>query len=42
LLAANATDHERVRELNAELVVVTAERGELEERWLEASEALES
>ena len=33
LLAAHATDHERVRELNAELVGVTAERNALEGRW---------
>ena len=41
-MAANATDHERLRELTARLAGLTAEREELEAAWLEASEALEA
>jgi ABC transport system ATP-binding/permease protein len=40
-MAAAATDHLRLAELTAELSATTAAREELEERWLEASEALE-
>jgi ATP-binding cassette subfamily F protein uup len=41
-MAASATDHGRLRELDAELRAVTAEREQLEEAWLHASEALEA
>lgn len=37
-LAANATDHERVLTLDAELRDLRAERERLEERWLELAE----
>ncbi|HSK55865.1 MAG TPA: ABC-F family ATP-binding cassette domain-containing protein [Jiangellales bacterium] len=37
-LAANATDHERVLTLDAELRDLRAERDRLEERWLELAE----
>jgi ATP-binding cassette subfamily F protein uup len=37
-MAAAATDHERLRELDAELRALRAEREELEHAWLEASE----
>ncbi|EIF00472.1 ABC-F family ATP-binding cassette domain-containing protein [Saccharomonospora glauca] len=40
-LAAAATDPERLMELNGELKAVLAEKEELEQRWLETSEALE-
>ncbi|MET0603221.1 MAG: ABC-F family ATP-binding cassette domain-containing protein [Baekduia sp.] len=40
-MAAAATDHGRLRELDAELQTLAAERDELEAAWLEASEALE-
>jgi ATP-binding cassette subfamily F protein uup len=40
-MAAAATDHDRLRELDAELQTLAAERDELEAAWLEASEALE-
>jgi ATP-binding cassette subfamily F protein uup len=40
-MAANATDHARLAELQSELVQVTTERGVLETSWLELSEALE-
>jgi ATP-binding cassette subfamily F protein uup len=40
-MAAAATDHVRLRELQAELEALTAEREELETAWLETSEALE-
>jgi ATP-binding cassette subfamily F protein uup len=40
-MAAAATDHVRLRELQAELAAVTAERDELEAAWLETAEALE-
>jgi ATP-binding cassette subfamily F protein uup len=41
-MAASATDHGRLRELNAELAALTAERDALEASWLELSEALEA
>jgi ATP-binding cassette subfamily F protein uup len=41
-MAAAATDHERLRELQAELHALTAEREETEASWLETSEALEA
>ncbi|HVL95973.1 MAG TPA: ABC-F family ATP-binding cassette domain-containing protein [Solirubrobacteraceae bacterium] len=40
-MAAAATDHVRLRELQAELAAVAAEREALEAAWLEASETLE-
>ncbi len=40
-MAAAATDHGRLRALNAELAEVAGEREELESRWLAAAEALE-
>jgi ATP-binding cassette subfamily F protein uup len=40
-MAANATDHELLGELQDELAHAEAERGELETAWLESSEALE-
>jgi ABC transport system ATP-binding/permease protein len=40
-MAAAATDHGLLRELDAELRTLSAERDELEAAWLEASEALE-
>ncbi len=40
-MAANATDHELLAELQDELAHAEAERGELETAWLESSEALE-
>jgi ATP-binding cassette subfamily F protein uup len=40
-MAANATDHARLRELNSELEAVVAERERAEESWLEAAESLE-
>jgi ATP-binding cassette subfamily F protein uup len=40
-MAAAATDHDRLRELDAELRALAAERDELEAAWLERSEALE-
>ena len=40
-MAAAATDHERLRELQAELAALAAERERLEASWLETSEALE-
>ncbi|MCW3015564.1 MAG: transporter related protein [Solirubrobacterales bacterium] len=40
-MAASASDHARLRELNAELTALTTEREELETAWLEASEAVE-
>ena len=40
-MAAAATDHDRLRELDAELRALAAERDELEATWLERSEALE-
>ncbi len=41
-MAAAATDHLRLAELTGELSATTAAREALEERWLEASEALEN
>jgi ATP-binding cassette subfamily F protein uup len=40
-MAASATDHERLRELNAELASVAAERETLEAAWFEVSAALD-
>jgi ATP-binding cassette subfamily F protein uup len=40
-MAASATDHGRLRELNGELAALTAEREQLEGAWLETSAALE-
>jgi ATP-binding cassette subfamily F protein uup len=40
-MAAAATDHDRLRELDAELRALAAERDELEAAWLERSEASE-
>ncbi|MBB4660739.1 ABC-F family ATP-binding cassette domain-containing protein [Conexibacter arvalis] len=40
-MAAAATDHGRLRELNDQLAALAAEREQLEAAWLEASEALE-
>jgi ATP-binding cassette subfamily F protein uup len=40
-MAAAATDHDRLRALDAELRTLVAEREELEGAWLEASERLE-
>ena len=40
-MAASATDHTRLRELQAELTALLAERETLEAAWLETSEALE-
>src|SRR4051812_18104211 len=40
-MAASATDHARLRELQAELTALLAERETLEAAWLETSEALE-
>ncbi len=40
-MAASATDHARLRELQRQLTALAAEREALEAAWLEASEALE-
>ena len=40
-MAASATDHAALRELNAQLAAVAGERDELEAAWLDVSEALE-
>ncbi|PXY17705.1 glycerophosphodiester phosphodiesterase [Prauserella coralliicola] len=40
-LAAAATEPERLMELNSELKAVQAEKDELEQKWLETSEAVE-
>jgi ATP-binding cassette subfamily F protein uup len=40
-MAASATDHTRLRELQAELTTLLTERETLEAAWLETSEALE-
>ncbi|HEY4096838.1 MAG TPA: ABC-F family ATP-binding cassette domain-containing protein, partial [Baekduia sp.] len=40
-MAASATDHTRLRELQAELNALLAEREQLEATWLETSETLE-
>jgi hypothetical protein len=37
-MAEQASDHERILALNAELRAVTAERDALEETWLEQAE----
>jgi ABC transport system ATP-binding/permease protein len=42
LLAANATDYEKLTELGAQLRVLQAEKAGLEERWLEVASSLES
>jgi len=41
-MAANATDHGRLRELQAELDAVAAEREDAEAAWLEAAETAEA
>jgi ATP-binding cassette subfamily F protein uup len=41
-MAASATDHVRLRDLQAQLAAAGAEREQLEHAWLEASEALEA
>jgi len=41
-MVANATDHGRLAELQSELELLAAERGQLETSWLEASESLEA
>jgi ATP-binding cassette subfamily F protein uup len=41
-MAASATDHVRLRELQGELRATAAERDRLETAWLDASEALEA
>jgi hypothetical protein len=41
-MAANATDHDRLRSLQADLAEQAAERERLEAAWLEAAEALEA
>jgi ATP-binding cassette subfamily F protein uup len=41
-MAAAATDHVRLRELQSDLAAVTAERESVEAAWLEAAEALET
>ena len=40
-MAASATDHVRLRALQAELGEIAAEREGLEAEWLEAAETLE-
>jgi ATP-binding cassette subfamily F protein uup len=40
-MAASATDHARLRELNADLAALAAEREQLESAWLDASASLE-
>jgi ABC transport system ATP-binding/permease protein len=40
-MAENATDHERLRELQAELSALVTQREEAEAAWLAASEVLE-
>jgi ATP-binding cassette subfamily F protein uup len=40
-MAASATDHTKLRELQSELSALLAEREALESAWLETSEALE-
>ena len=40
-MAASASDHERLSELDAELQAVVAERERLETAWLEVAESLE-
>jgi len=41
-MAASATDHDRLRDLQAELAELLDERGRLEAAWLSLSEALEA
>jgi ATP-binding cassette subfamily F protein uup len=41
-MAASATDHARLRELNAQLAALAAERETLEAAWFDASAAAES
>jgi ATP-binding cassette subfamily F protein uup len=41
-MAASATDHERLRELQAELAQVQGEREAAEAQWMEAAERLEA
>jgi ATP-binding cassette subfamily F protein uup len=41
-MAASATDHERLRELQGELEALVGEREAVESAWLETSEALEA
>jgi len=41
-MAASATDHGRLRQLQSELEAVTVQREELEFSWMEASESLEA
>jgi hypothetical protein len=41
-MAANATDHARLRDLQAQLAEHIAERERLEAAWMEAAEALEA
>jgi ATP-binding cassette subfamily F protein uup len=40
-MAASATDHERLRDLQAELRARVGEREQLEATWLQAAETLE-
>ncbi|CAA9506916.1 MAG: hypothetical protein AVDCRST_MAG30-2248, partial [uncultured Solirubrobacteraceae bacterium] len=40
-MASSATDHERLRSLDAELAALVAEREALESAWLETSASLE-
>ena len=40
-MAASATDHGRLRDLQRELEALAAERLDLEAAWMEAAEALE-
>jgi ATP-binding cassette subfamily F protein uup len=41
-MAASATDHERLRELQAQLAAQAGERERAEAQWLETAERLES
>jgi hypothetical protein len=41
-MAASATDHERLRELQADLEAHVAERERAEAAWLDAAEQLEA
>jgi hypothetical protein len=40
-MAASATDHAHLRELNEQLAALSAEREQLESDWLETSASLE-
>jgi ATP-binding cassette subfamily F protein uup len=40
-MAASASDHERLRELQAELALTESERETAETQWLETAERLE-